>query len=291
MNGQISGLQQLVNKKEEGGSPGMRVITISSGKGGVGKTSLVVNLALALSDYNYRIMILDGDLGMANVDVAFGVMPPYNMKHLLSGEKSIEEILFPLDKGIKILPGGSGIMELANLERSRLKHVISNLGRLERMFDILLIDTGAGLGHTVIDFICAADDVYIVLTPEPPSLTDAYGLIKSLRSKQKQVSINIVVNRVPSEEEARWTFERLEFAAAKFLGLSLNFSGWIYDDPLVSRSIKEQVPLGISQPQSKAYKCVQWIASQIAGIYLNPPRQSRGIKGFITSLLKLNRPS
>jgi len=288
MNDQLSALRQIASQKTgSSNSDRMRVIAVSSGKGGVGKTSLVVNLALALGEYDYKVMILDGDLGLANVDVAFGSISPYNMRYLLSGEKSLEEILYTVDKGIKILSGGSGVMDLANLERSLLKKVLLDLGRLESMFDILLIDTGAGLGRTVIDLICAADDVFIVLTPEPTSLTDAYGLIKTLKFQPGQPNINIVVNRVRSETEARSTFERLEQAAVKFLGLKLNFSGWIYDDPLMSRSIMEQKPLGISHPQSKAYKCVRWIASQIVGVYLNPPVESRGIKGFITSLLKI----
>lgn len=288
MNDQLNGLLQIASQKtERRDSNGMRVIAVGSGKGGVGKTSLVVNLALALAEYDYKVMILDGDLGMANVDVAFGAMAPYNMRHLLTGEKNIEEILYPVDRGIKIMPGGSGVMELANLERGLLKEVLLDMGRLENMFDFLLIDTGAGLGQNVIDFICASDDAYIVLTPEPPSLTDAYSLIKSLKNQPKQLNINVVVNRVHSEAEARSTFERLEHAVTKFLGLSLGFSGWIYDDSLVSRSVMEQKPLGISHPQSEAYKCIQWIASQIAGVYLNPPKKSRGIKGFISSLLKI----
>lgn len=288
MNDQLSGLRQIVSQETRKCSPGkMRAIAVSSGKGGVGKTSLVVNLALALANYDYRVMILDGDLGMANVDVAFNIMSSYNMMHLLSGDKSVEEILYPVGKGIKVLPGGSGVAELANLERSHLKNILLELGRLESMFDILLIDTGAGLGHTVIDFICASDDVYIVLTPEPPSLTDAYGLIKALKSHPEQLNINIVVNRVRSEKEARLTFGRLEHVVKNFLGLGLNFGGWIYDDSLVMRSIMEQKPLGLSHPYSKAYQCIEWIAAQIAGVYLNPPKKSKGIKGLITSLLKI----
>lgn len=283
---QASSLRRLVGEREPIIQRKMRVIAVSSGKGGVGKTSLVVNLALALAEYNYRVIVLDGDLGLANVDVAFGITPRYSIKHLLTGEKRIEDILCKVEGGIQVLPGASGVIELANLDRGQLKHVLVNLGRLEKMADILLIDTGAGLGHTVVNFICASDDVIVVLTPEPPSMTDAYGLIKSLKSQAERLNIYVVVNQIKNEAEAHLVYERLEHAAAKFLGVKLSLLGWVYDDPLVERSVMEQKPVGISHPHSQAYKCVQWIAGNVVGIYLHPPVQSGGIRGFLTSLLK-----
>ncbi|NLI92209.1 MAG: MinD/ParA family protein [Peptococcaceae bacterium] len=283
---QASTLRKLASEREAGSRRNMRVIAVSSGKGGVGKTSLVVNMALALAEYNYRVIVLDGDLGLANVDVAFGITPRYSIRHLLSGEKRVEDVLYPVDRGIKVLPGASGVIELANLDRGQLKNVLVNFGRLEKMADILLIDTGAGLGHTVLNFICASDDVIVVMTPEPPSMTDAYGLLKSIKSQSEKVNVNVVVNRVRNESEAEQAFERLQYAVSKFLGMPLNLLGWIYDDPLVGRSVMEQKPLALSNPQSHAYKCVQWIAANVAGIYLQPPTQNGGIKGFLSSLLK-----
>lgn len=288
MHDQVSILRKLANAHENGSPKSMRIIAVSSGKGGVGKTTLTVNLALALADYNYRVIVLDGDLGLGNVDVAFGITPRYNIKHLLTGEKRIEDILHPVEKGIKVLSGASGVVELANLDKSQLKNVLVNLGRLEKMADILLIDTGAGLGHTVLNFICASDDVILVMTPEPPSMTDAYGLLKSIRNQSENVNISVVINRAKSEMEAQQAYERLEHAVTKFLGVSINLLGWIYDDPVVGKSVVEQKPVGISHPRSHAYKCIQWIASNVAGIYLQPPTQSGGIKGFLTSLLKNN---
>lgn len=285
---QVSTLRKLAREKVEVIPGNMRVIAVSSGKGGVGKTSFVVNLALAMVEHNYKVIIMDGDLGLANVDVAFGITPKYSIKHLLSGEKKIEDILYPIGRDIKILPGASGVVELANLDRGQLKNVLGNFGRLEKMADILLIDTGAGLGHTVLNFIGASDDVIVILTPEPPSMTDAYGLIKSIKSLSGKQNINVVVNRIKNQQEAQQSFERLERTVNKFLGISINLLGWIYDDPLVGRSVMEQKPVGLSQPQSAAYQCVQWIAGNMVGVYLQPPIQSKGIKGFITSLLKLN---
>lgn len=285
---QASTLRNMVSQRDLGFSKNMRVIAVSSGKGGVGKTSFVVNLAIALAELNYRVIVLDGDLGLANVDVVLGITPKYSIKHLLSGEKSIEEILCPIKKGIKVLPGASGMVDLANLDRGQLNNVLINLGRLEKMADVLLIDTGAGLGHTVLNFICASDDVILITTPEPPSMADAYGLLKSLKAQNEKLDINVVVNRVHNESEAEVSFERLDHAAKRFLGLKLNFLGWIYEDPLMGRSIMEQKPLGFANPQSNAYKYIKWIAGNVTGIYNQPPSPSGGIKGFINSLLRNN---
>lgn len=264
----------------------MRVISVTSGKGGVGKTNFTVNLALALADYGLRVMIMDGDLGLANVDIAFGITPRYTMQHLLAGEKSIEEIIITGPKGIGILPGGSGVQELANLDRTQLMHVLSNLGRLEKFADILIIDTGAGLGHIVLNFLRASDDVILVTTPEPTALTDAYGLLKALRPERQDLQVNIVVNKAHSEEEARATFQRLETAVQKFLKESLNLLGWVYEDQSVVRAVMKQEPIGISYPESSAYRCIQWVAASLSGLYLQAPRKAKGIRGFLSSLLK-----
>ncbi|MHB1650868.1 MAG: MinD/ParA family protein [Desulfitobacteriaceae bacterium] len=282
---QATVLRELASRKTKPARK-MRVISVTSGKGGVGKTSFTVNLALALAEYEYRVIILDGDLGLANIDVACGITPRYTMEHLLAGEKTIEEIIVPGPKGIGIVPGGSGVLELANLERSKLLNVLSNLGRLEKLADILIIDTGAGLNHTVLNFLKASDDIILLTNPEPTALTDAYALLKTLRAEPGGVQVHTVINRVRSEADAKATFERLEIAVEKFLHGSLSLLGWIYEDPLVSRSVMQQEPLGIAYPESSAYRCIQWIAGRVSGLYLQPPRQSRGIRGFLGNLLK-----
>ncbi|MFZ3101239.1 MAG: MinD/ParA family protein [Desulfitobacteriaceae bacterium] len=266
----------------------MRVISVTSGKGGVGKTNFTVNLALALVELSYRVIILDGDLGLANVDIAFGITARYTIEHLIAGEKTIEEILLAGPRGIGILPGGSGVQEMANLGRPQLLNLVSNFGRLEKHADILIIDTGAGLSHTVLNFLRASDDIILVTTPEPTSITDAYGLLKALGMGSGDFRVGVVVNRVHLEAEARDTYERLEVAVRKFLHGSLDLLGWVYDDPLVGRAVMSQEPLGICYPESSAYRCIQWIAGTMAGLYLRVPR-SRGIRGFLNSLLKKQR--
>lgn len=285
MHDQASVLRDLASRENHKQAK-MRVIAVTSGKGGVGKTSFTINLALALAEYGQRVIILDGDLGLANVDIAFGLTARYTIEHLLSGEKTIEQILLTGPRGIGIIPGGSGVQGLANLERDRLKNVIANLGRLEKMADVLIIDTGAGLGHTVINFLQAADDIIMVTTPEPTALTDAYGLLKSLRIEAVEVPIHMVINRVRSEEDAQATFKRLETAVQRFLKGSLSFLGWVYDDTLVGRSVMLQEPLGISFPDSSAYRCIQWIAGKVVGINLTQQRQVGGVRGFLSKLLR-----
>jgi len=285
MNDQASALRDLVSRNKNKQNK-MRVIAVTSGKGGVGKTSFTVNLALALAELGQRIVILDGDLGLANVDIAFGLSARYTIEHLLSGEKTIEQILLSAPRGIEIIPGGSGVQRLANIERDKLTNVIANLGRLEKIADLLIIDTGAGLGHTVMNFLLAADDIIMVITPEPTSLTDAYGLLKSLKQEAGDATIHVVINRVRTETDALATFKRLNTVVNKFLEGSLNLLGWVYDDPLVGRSVMQQEPLGITFPESSAYRCIQWIAGKVAGISLHPPRQAGGVRGFLGKLLR-----
>lgn len=286
MNDQARVLKRWASRQNLIEKSSLRVIAVTSGKGGVGKTNFTVNLSLALIDLGYRVIIMDGDLGLANVDIACGITPRYTLVHMLNGEKTLEEILVRGPKGIGILPGGSGVQDLANLEKERLEDVIRNLGRLEGLADILIIDTGAGLGHTVMNFLKAADDIIVITTPEPTALTDAYGLLKALRTDDSGVLVNVVVNRVQKEVDARATFERLENAVQKFLNGRLNLLGWVYEDPLVGKAVMKQEPIGISYPESSAYQCIQWIAGSISGLYLQPPRQSAGIRGFLSNLLR-----
>lgn len=289
MHDQATVLRKMATQQNTAPKGSLRVISVTSGKGGVGKTNLTVNLALALIDLGYRVIILDGDLGLANVDIACGITPRFTLEHLLSGEKTIEEILVFGPKGLGILPGGSGVQDLANIERANLENVIRNLGRLEGLTDILIIDTGAGLGHTVTNFLKASDDIILITTPEPTALTDAYGMLKALRSYDQEdtkIKVNVVVNRVTQEADARLTFERLENAVHKFLHGSVSLLGWVYEDPSVGKAIMIQEPLAIAYPTSSAYRCIEWLAGSVSGLYLAPPRKAAGIRGFLTQLLR-----
>ncbi len=282
---QVTSLREMVSRFNGTKKTGFRVIAVTSGKGGVGKTNFTVNLAIALVSQAYRVIVLDGDLGLANITVTCGLSPRFTMEHLFSGEKTIEEILIQGPGGIGILPGASGIQELAELDRQKLQYVVTNLGRLEKMADILIIDTGAGLGNTVINFLRASDDIILLTTKEPTALTDAYGLLKTL-SLSCRKPVNVVVNRVKNESEAQATYKRLEIAVRKFLNLTPTLLGWVYEDPAVGKAVMKQEPFGLLYPKSAAYKCVKWVAGSLAGHYQSAPRLKRGIRDFLSALLQ-----
>jgi flagellar biosynthesis protein FlhG len=210
MNDQAEMLRKIVNMKSDnrqdntgsGSDKIARVITVTSGKGGVGKTNITINLALALSKKGLKVAILDADFGLANIDVLFGIIPKYTLLDLIHDEKNIFEILTDGPDNIKFLSGGSGVEELIRIDRKKLRKFVSSISLLDKLFDVILIDTGAGLSQNVMSFIMAADEVLLVTTPEPTAITDAYALVKMVSRRDKKKPINIIVNKADSVREA-----------------------------------------------------------------------------------------
>lgn len=261
-----------------------RVIAVTSGKGGVGKTNFTVNFALALMALGQRVIILDADLGLANVDVLLGVNPEYNLYHVLKGEKNIKDIITIGPQGLQIIAGGSGMQELANLRRWQVEQFIGKLEQLEGMADILIIDTAAGLSRNVMSFLLASDEVIVITTPEPTAITDAYGLVKAMTSKKKQGVVHLVVNKVESAHEADITASKFTVVAEKFLKLNIGHLGFIFDDPHVSKSVKMQEPFMLKFPKASASQCVQRIAAQMINqVYIPEPG---GVKAFFGKIMK-----
>lgn len=258
-----------------------RVITVTSGKGGVGKSNFAVNLALALADFGQKVILLDADLGLANIDVILGICPSYNLTHVIAGEKSISEVIYHGPKGLKLIPGGSGIQELANLKEWQLENFLTKLSHLEGLADYLVIDTGAGLSRAVLSFSLAADEIIVVTTPEPTALTDAYGLIKSIRQQRYQGKVKLVVNRVASEAEANVVYNKLRIAINRFLKCSIEFLGSIREDSKVIQAVKEQQPFILAYPGSLASQNVFTMAAAISNQQFDPLPE-HGIKTFFT---------
>lgn len=234
-----------------------RVIAVTSGKGGVGKSNLVANLSLAISRLGKSVLAFDADLGMANLDVIFGVRPKYTLYHVLKGKKDLLDIIITAAPGVKFIAGGSGMAELADLNTKDKNHFIDELKKLERYTDVIVIDTGAGLSSNVISFVRAADEVVLVTTPEPTAMADAYGILKTLAATSEVFpKTSLIINRVRTPEEGTFIARRIAKVAAEFLEVKINYGGYIIDDPAVSKSVRAQKPFLGYAPNSLASVCV-----------------------------------
>ena len=275
-----NGLAAPENRKTEKRA---RIITITSGKGGVGKTSVTVNLAIALSRLGLRIAILDVDFGLANVDLLFGITPKHTLLDLIRDEKSIFEVMTDGPNNIKFLSGGSGVEELTRLDRKKLRKFISNIALLDKLYDIILIDTGAGLSRNVMSFIMAADEIILVTTPEPTAITDAYALVKMVSRRDRKKIIRILVNKAETAREAEDIANRLLVVSEKFLSLKLNKLGYIlYDDNIV-KAVKLQKPFCLSNPKSQAARSMFALADAL--VENRNSDDLLGARGFIQRAL------
>jgi len=241
-----------------------RIIAIASGKGGVGKTNLSVNLAIAYAQMGKRVIVMDADLGLANVNVMLNMIPKYNLYHVIRKQKSMRDIILDTEYGIRIVAGASGFSKIANLSEEERQNFINELYTLQEA-DIVIIDTSAGVSSNVLSFVAAADDAIIVTTPEPTAITDAYGIIKIIATEIENLNIGLklVVNRVHSVTEGRRVAERIINISGQFLNLKVEYLGCIYDDPIVSSSVIRQKPFLVAEPKSKAAISVQHLVTRI----------------------------
>ncbi len=238
-------------------------IAVTGGKGGVGKTNIAANLALAMTQFGKRVGIFDADLGLANIDVLFRLNPRYTLKHVLAGEKSIEDIIVEGPLGISVIPASSGISALANLPASSRKKLIGELGRLANILDILIIDTPAGIGDNVLSFVLASDEILVVTTPDPQAYLNAYALIKVISNKRKG-RFNLLVNMVKSMAQARETADILQAVAKRYLNLSgISLVGYIPNDARFRNAfLREGAPLILEYPESRSAKCLKALAKK-----------------------------
>ncbi|MDR2178606.1 MAG: MinD/ParA family protein [Treponema sp.] len=241
-----------------------RIITITSGKGGVGKTNLSVNMALSYARLGKKVVVMDADLGLANVNVILNVIPKYNLYHVIRKQKTMKEILVETDYGISIVPGASGFSQIANMNDDERQNFISELETLSAA-DIIIIDTSAGVSSNVMDFIAAADDTIIVTTPEPTAITDAYGIIKIIATEYEtpNMRLKLVVNRVKSVAVAKKVADRMINIVGQFLNLKVEYLGFVYDDVVVSHAVLRQRPFMVIDPKCKASLCVQHIVDRM----------------------------
>jgi len=232
-----------------------RVISVTSGKGGVGKTNIVGNLAIAFKMLGKRVLILDGDLGLANIDIIFGLNPAYNIKHVISGEKDLADVIVNGPRGIRIIPAGSGLHELVHLSQGEKLNLLNEFDRLDEAFDIFLIDTGAGISSNIMYFNMASEERIVVVTSEPTSITDAYALMKVLFKKYGTNTFKLLVNMVESTRDAKSVFLNLSNAVEHFLSdISLEYLGFVPKDENVARAVKQQRAVIECYPESASSK-------------------------------------
>jgi flagellar biosynthesis protein FlhG len=281
---QAQSLRNLVKESQADNVIKPKIITVTSGKGGVGKSNFVVNLGITLQKLGKKVMIFDADIGMGNDDVLMGVFPKNTVFDIIFNDKEVEDVIVEGPYGIKLLPGGSGlnkIDELSEAQRSLFLKKLQGIGEL----DYILMDTGAGINRSVLAFIACCEELVIITTPEPTSLTDAYSLLKATNHFKIKDSAKLVVNKSLSYEEGQQTYNKFNNAVNKFLNMKLQYLGTILEDRKLVQSVREQKPFVISYPNSDASKCVENIAKQIIGEKSNTT--SIGVQGFFKKIFNI----
>lgn len=263
----------------------VRVICVTSGKGGVGKTNLTVNLAMALSLQNQSVMLLDADLGLANVDVILGLHPLYNLSHVISQERTLEEIILAGPNGVRIIPASSGIKRMAELSPEENAGLVGAFSDLNDSLDIMLIDSAAGISDSVVTFCRAAHEVVVVVCDEPASITDAYAMIKLLSQDYDVDRFHILANRVLTAQEGRDLFTKLVKVSDRFLDVTLNFFGSIPEDPQLRKAVQAQRAVVEAFPGSRSAEAFHRLATQIINRWPMPRTASGYLQFFIERLI------
>ena len=260
---QASKLRGMAKRMKNEGSAGPYILAVTSGKGGVGKTNVVANLSCALGKLNQRVLVMDADVGLGNIDILLGLAPKYNIQHVLNGELRAADILVEGPAGVKILPASSGIQELAELTTDQKMGLAAELESVLSGMDVFLIDTGAGISSNVMYFNAMAHEVLIVVTPEPTSITDAYALMKVSSLKYSGKRFRILLNAVKNRQEAYQVFDRLSMVTQRFLNLSLDLFGYVPFDPNVTKAIRRQTAVLECYPQTPASRQFAQLATKI----------------------------
>lgn len=290
---QAESLRNIIKQQEQKQVSSSRVITVTSGKGGVGKSNTAINLALQFKRMGKRVIILDADFGLANIEVMFGVIPQYNLSDIMYKGKELKEIIMQGPEGVGFISGGSGIAKMVNLDSEQIKRLVYKMAELEKMADVVIIDTGAGISPSVLEFVAASAEVILVTTPEPTSITDAYALLKALNMfpgfERDDTHIRVLCNRVNSESEGQILYEKMSMLVDRFLNINLSMLGCIPQDYLVTKSVMKQKPVSIMYPNSAASKAYEAAAKNLENNNDYGQSQKIGVGKFFVNIFKRKR--
>lgn len=270
--------------------PQARVITVTSGKGGVGKTSISLNLAIQLTRLGKKVVVFDADFGLANIEVMLGVRPQYNLADMMFRGKELKDIITEGEEGICFISGGSGIQELATMNREQVVFLTNRLMELDQFADVIIVDTGAGISDSVLEFVLASTEVLLVATPEPTSITDAYALLKALNRKTEfsieDTSIKMISNRVKSEAEGQNLFEKMSVVSEKFLNIPITYVGAVPMDEQITKAVMRQKPVSVINPDAPAAKAIRQIAERLLEIDNEDNTDKRGMFQLFSNLIR-----
>lgn len=270
--------------------PVARVITITSGKGGVGKSNTAINLAIQLKKMGQRVIILDADFGLANIEIMFGTVPKHNLADLIYQGKNIKDIITWGPGEIGFISGGSGIANLSNLNKDHLNYIIKNLAELDSIADVIIIDTGAGISEAVLEFLVASGEIVVVTTPEPTSITDSYSLIKALarhpRFSNQNSQIKVLANKVASEDDGRNLFNKLNAVVVRYLRLNMSYLGCIPYDNALAEAVMQQKPVSLHVPTAKSSIAYEKVTATLMNKEFNKSVIRRGMAAFFSHIVK-----
>lgn len=289
---QAEKLRQIIAaQSRKQSSPDARMIAVTSGKGGVGKTNFTINIALALRALGKEVTIIDADLGLANVDVLLGMISKYSFLDVLSGSVEAKDLVAEGPNGVKIVSGGSGLTDLVNIEDLSLERLIYALSYFNSISDFILIDTGAGISKSVMSFLDAASEIIVILNPDPTSITDAYALIKNI-SNIEEKQVKLVINRVESAAEGKEAFAKISNTVERFLDIRIENLGFIFEDYHLGKAVKQQQPVITAYPRSLSSRAIEEIARNLvddrsAADASEEKEESRGLFGFLKRLARL----
>lgn len=285
---QAENLRTIIKAHNQKNSKEARLIAVTSGKGGVGKSSISINLALQFAKMGKKVIILDADFGLANIEVMFGIIPKTNLSDLMFKNKELRDIVIDGPAGVQFISGGSGIAKLSNLDISQVKRLAGKLAQLEELADIVIIDTGAGMSPSVMEFLVASPEIIVVTTPEPTSITDSYALLKGLVMYEgfdrENTKIRVIANKVMTPAEGKSLFDKISMVVEQFLNIKVEFLGIVHQDNAVSKAVMKQTPVSIMYPDSDSalnfYHIADSLINNVDPVFAN----RNGIRSFLRNV-------